>query len=47
MVFEWESFFECGTCGTTDRTDAVDYDRLGYAVCPGCGWSDSPLVGAA
>lgn len=44
MVFEWESFFECGTCGTTDRADVVDYDHLGYAVCPGCGRSDSPLV---
>jgi hypothetical protein len=33
-----ESYFECTLCGATDRSDAIDYDTLGYPVCPDCGF---------
>lgn len=45
MGFVWESYFECVECGTTDKSVAVDYDRLGYSICPICGGSNSPLTG--
>lgn len=34
--------FDCRDCGTRARTDLVDYDALGYAVCPVCGRSAAP-----
>jgi translation initiation factor 2 beta subunit (eIF-2beta)/eIF-5 len=44
--FEWEhdDGFECRSCGTVATTVSVDYDRLGYAVCPACGGTESPLA---
>ena len=44
MGFEWESYYECAECGTTDKTVAIDYDRLGYPVCPTCGDTKSPVT---
>ncbi|SEO97227.1 hypothetical protein SAMN04487948_10980 [Halogranum amylolyticum] len=44
MAFEWESIFECGNCGVTERSAAVDSDCLGYPVCPRCGRTDGPLA---
>ena len=40
------SFFVCENCGSADRSTDVDYDRLGYPVCPGCGQSEAPTVTA-
>lgn len=36
--------FQCVACETAMRLARADYDRLGYAVCPACGESDSPLA---
>ncbi|SDQ54022.1 hypothetical protein [Halopelagius longus] len=44
MSFEWVSYFECATCGELARADAVEYDPLGYSVCPLCGERSGPLA---
>lgn len=36
--------FDCLACGTLTSTDQVDYDALGYAVCPVCGRSSGPAT---
>lgn len=43
MGFEWESYFECVECGTTDKSSVIEYDWLGYPVCPSCGERRGPL----
>jgi translation initiation factor 2 beta subunit (eIF-2beta)/eIF-5 len=45
MSFEWVSYFECRSCGELDRADVVEYNALGYAVCPACGAENGPLAG--
>ncbi|WP_058365005.1 hypothetical protein [Haloparvum sedimenti] len=34
--------FDCLACGTRASTDRIDYDALGYAVCPVCSRSTAP-----
>ncbi|GAB3416705.1 hypothetical protein GCM10027435_14450 [Haloparvum alkalitolerans] len=34
--------FDCLACGTRASTERVEYDALGYAVCPVCGRSTAP-----
>ncbi|WP_199174845.1 hypothetical protein [Halegenticoccus soli] len=46
MELEGESYFRCSACGATDKATAIDYDRLGYPVCPSCGTTTGPLSGA-
>ena len=36
--------FECGGCGTRSPSTWIDYDRLGYPVCPDCGRVDRPFA---
>jgi len=36
--------FECGCCGTCAPSTWIDYDRLGYPICPECGRSAGPLA---
>lgn len=36
------SRFECDICGATRTTTAVDYDWLGYPICPVCTYVQSP-----
>ncbi|WP_348608261.1 hypothetical protein [Halobaculum rarum] len=36
--------FECGGCGTCAPSTWIDYDRLGYPICPECGRSAGPLA---
>lgn len=37
--------FECNGCRTRVPSTWIDYDILGYAVCPECGQTQSPWVG--
>jgi transcription elongation factor Elf1 len=46
MGFTWVTAFECTVCGTSDEAAAIEYDRLGYLVCPVCGSSDGPSSGS-
>jgi len=34
--------FECAVCGTRRAATAVEYDTLGYPVCPVCTYSHRP-----
>jgi hypothetical protein len=34
--------FECAVCGTRRAAAAVEYDTLGYPVCPVCTYSQRP-----
>jgi len=45
MVSEETSVFACGACGTRAPSTRIEYDRLGYAVCPACGEATGPLAG--
>ncbi|MXR42012.1 hypothetical protein GRX01_11775 [Halobaculum sp. WSA2] len=36
--------FECGGCGTCAPSTWIDYDRLGYPICPECGLSTGPIA---
>lgn len=36
--------FECGACGFEHPAGAVQYDDLGYPVCPACGARTGPLA---
>ena len=36
--------FECVACGFEHPAAAVQYDDLGYPVCPGCGARTGPLA---
>lgn len=45
MSFTWVTAFECIVCGTRDETATIDYDGLGYPVCPACGESNRPSGG--
>ncbi|QLG27554.1 hypothetical protein HUG10_08315 [Halorarum halophilum] len=42
MGFVWVSQFECASCGAREATTRLEYDDLGYAVCPGCGRNGKP-----
>jgi hypothetical protein len=44
MSTDEESYFRCPECATLNRTVAVDYDGLGYPVCPSCGAKTGPLA---
>ncbi len=44
MEFDWESRFECPECGETVASGSVEYNRLGYPICPVCGFEDGPLA---
>jgi translation initiation factor 2 beta subunit (eIF-2beta)/eIF-5 len=35
--FDWLSVYDCTTCGATDCTTSVEYDRFGYPTCGRCG----------
>jgi transcription elongation factor Elf1 len=37
--------FECVACGFEHPAGAVQYDDLGYPVCPACGARTGPLAG--
>ncbi|WP_169317799.1 hypothetical protein [Haloferax mucosum] len=47
MAFEWVSYFTCGNCGLERPSPKIPYDRLGYAVCPGCGVETRPVSATA
>lgn len=34
------SRFTCDRCGTTEPATGIEYDGLGYPVCPTCGTRD-------
>ncbi len=40
-----QSTFECSCCRTRVPSTWVDYDILGYSICPECGATQSPLTG--
>ncbi|WP_435062723.1 hypothetical protein [Halobaculum sp. EA56] len=44
MVSVETAVFECASCGTCAPSTGIDYDSLGYAVCPECGETESPLI---
>jgi len=46
MLIDDQSQFICADCGERASTLAVDYDSLGYAVCPACEASTRPLLTA-
>ena len=37
------STFHCAACETRALSARIEYDELGYAVCPTCGGSTRPL----
>ncbi|MFC7135581.1 hypothetical protein ACFQRB_01045 [Halobaculum litoreum] len=37
--------FTCADCGASAPSFGIDYDRLGYPVCPACEAVESPLGG--
>lgn len=37
------SRFRCDRCGTTEPATGIEYDGLGYPVCPTCGARDRPV----
>jgi len=39
---EAESWFRCPLCGTRAPTTVVEYDGLGYPVCPACEVATGP-----
>ncbi|MFC7096621.1 hypothetical protein [Halobaculum marinum] len=43
MEFVETATFECGGCGRRSPSTWIDYDRLGYPVCPECGRVDRPF----
>jgi hypothetical protein len=34
--------FECTVCDTRRGAAAVEYDYLGYAICPACSYAHGP-----
>lgn len=36
MAVEEHARFECGHCGATARSTAVEYTLLGFPICPEC-----------
>lgn len=36
------TIFECKVCGTQRVATAVEYDRLGYPICPVCTYRHAP-----
>ncbi|MFC7137433.1 hypothetical protein [Halobaculum litoreum] len=44
MVYVETATFECGCCGRQSPSTWIDYDRLGYPVCPDCGRVDRPFA---
>ncbi|GAA0208927.1 hypothetical protein GCM10009000_024470 [Halobacterium noricense] len=44
MAFVETATFECGGCGTCAPSTWIDYDRLGYPICPECGRATGPLA---
>lgn len=42
---EGRSTFECADCRTRVPSTWVDYDILGYSICPDCGRTQSPMTG--
>lgn len=36
------AYFQCGDCGVKARSDLIEYDGLGYPVCPACGANRRP-----
>ncbi|WP_311172839.1 hypothetical protein [Halobellus ordinarius] len=44
MDFDWLTYFDCAACGTEFPTKTVQYDELGYPVCPDCEARTGPLA---
>ncbi|MFC7071020.1 hypothetical protein [Halobaculum lipolyticum] len=44
MVHVETATFECGGCGRRSPSTWIDYDRLGYPVCPECGRVERPFA---
>ncbi len=42
MAIQDPSTFDCPECDTKAPSTAVPYDRLGYVVCPVCGYASGP-----
>ena len=38
------AYFKCDSCGVKARSDIIEYDGLGYPVCPACGTNRRPGV---
>ena len=38
------AYFKCDDCGVKARSDIIEYDGLGYPVCPACGRTYRPSV---
>lgn len=43
MTLKESPAFTCPDCGTTTPSTAVEYDALGYAVCPLCAHETGPI----
>ena len=44
MDFDWPTYFECAACSAALPAKAVEYDALGYPLCPECGARTGPLA---
>lgn len=44
MDIDRTTCFECAACGTELPVSVVQYDRLGYPKCSGCGARTGPLA---
>lgn len=42
MGFVWEATLRCGNCNAAFKGRPVEYDDLGYPVCPACGEPQGP-----
>ena len=44
MSYQTVAYFKCGECGVKARSDIIDYDSLGYPICPACGSNSNPVA---
>ena len=42
MGFVWEANLRCGNCNAAFKGRPIEYDDLGYPICPACGESHGP-----
>ena len=47
MSYQTVAYFKCGECGVKARSDIIEYDSLGYPICPACGANASPVASTA